>query len=196
MNVENTIHIDADLEVVWAVTEDVDRWSEWTPTMSSVRRLDDRSFGVGSRALVKQPGQAESEWVVTSLTPGERFTWQTHRSGLRMEATHELRVEGNGTSNTLRVVASGVLATLMSPILRPMIRRALDQENSGARNTKPRSTRRRGITRRCRPTGGVRVVGSSEHRRLPSLVHPPCRCPRRLSGPSLYSLPRWKPLGY
>ena len=129
MTVENTLHIDAAPEVVWAVTADVDRWPEWLPTVSSVRRLDTSPFGLGSKALVKQPAQAEAEWVVTDFVAGERFTWQTQRAGLQMVATHELRPEGPGTSNVLRVEASGVLATLFSPVLRPLFRRALAEEN-------------------------------------------------------------------
>ncbi len=133
MIVENTLHIDAPPNVVWVVTEDVDRWPEWTPTISSVRRLDDGPFGVGSKALVKQPGQAESEWTVTDFVLGERFTWETRRAGIVMEATHELEPDRNGTSNTLRVVVSGFLGTLLSPLLRPLIRKALADENVGLR---------------------------------------------------------------
>ena len=36
---------------------------------------------------------------------------------------------------------------------------------------------------------GVSVLGSSDHRRLFSLIHPLCRQPRRLSGPSFCRLP-------
>ncbi|WP_412067195.1 SRPBCC family protein [Rubrivirga sp. IMCC43871] len=133
MTVENTLHIDASPDVVWAVTEDVDRWPEWTPTISSVRRLDDLPLGIGSKALVKQPGQAEAEWTVTDFVAGERFCWQTERTGLVVEATHELRPEGAGTLNVLRVVASGVLAPLLSPVLRPLVLRALVRENLGLR---------------------------------------------------------------
>jgi hypothetical protein len=45
------------------------------------------------------------------------------------------------------------------------------------------SSRRGGRTSRCRPTGGASVRGSSERRRLPSLVHSLRRQPRWLSGP-------------
>ena len=36
MEVENTIHIEAPPAIVWAVTVDVERWPEWTPTVESV----------------------------------------------------------------------------------------------------------------------------------------------------------------
>ena len=49
---ETTRHIDAPTQPVWEVLFDVARWPEWTPTIDSVERLDDGSFGVGSRANV------------------------------------------------------------------------------------------------------------------------------------------------
>ena len=48
-----------------------------------------------------------------------------------MRATHELEKEGAGTRNTLRVEMKGFWAALLSPLLRPMVRKALRQENAG-----------------------------------------------------------------
>lgn len=131
MNVEDVIRISASPEVVWAVTQDVERWPEWTPTITSVKRLDEGAFGLGSRARLKQPGQAEAEWVVTEFDVGRRFAWQTRRPGLRMTATHELSGEGEATTNTLRVRADGIIALLLWPVLSLALRRALVQENRG-----------------------------------------------------------------
>jgi uncharacterized membrane protein len=131
MDVENVIHIDASPERVWGVTQDVERWPEWTPTMTSVKRVDEGPFGLGSRARIKQPGQAEAEWVVTEFDAPRRFAWQTGRAGLRMTAAHEITAEGQGTRNTLRVEVEGILALLLWPLLRPAMRRALAQENRG-----------------------------------------------------------------
>ena len=95
------------------------------------RRRDDGPFGVGSRARLRQPGQPEAVWEVTAFVPGERFTWRTERAGLQMTATHELRPEGEGTTNTLRVAASGWMTVLIGPLLRFLMRRALAAENAG-----------------------------------------------------------------
>jgi len=131
MTIEHTIHIEAPTDVVWAVTEDVERWPEWTPTVTAARRLDEGPFGLGSVARIKQPGQPESDWTVTDYVRGERFTWETRRPGLRMAASHRMRGDGAETSNTLRVEASGVAVVVLWPILRVAIRRALMQENRG-----------------------------------------------------------------
>ena len=131
MTVEDIIHIEADPDVVWAVTTDVARWPAWTPTVTDVRLAEGGPFGLGSVARIKQPRQPEAEWTVTEYVPGERFTWETQRTGLRMEATHEIAVEGTGTSNRLRVEVAGVLAVLLWPALRLAVRRALLEENRG-----------------------------------------------------------------
>lgn len=39
MTVEDTIHIEAPPDVVWRVTEAIERWLEWTPTVTSVVRV-------------------------------------------------------------------------------------------------------------------------------------------------------------
>jgi len=131
MRVDHAIHIEAPPEVVWEVTRDVERWPEWTPTVTSVKRTDRGPFGVGSTARIKQPMQAEAEWVVTEFAPGRRFAWRTRRRGMRMTGIHQLIPEGEGTRNVLSVEAEGAVALLLWPLLRLAMRRALADENRG-----------------------------------------------------------------
>lgn len=44
---------------------EVERWPEWAPTVTSIRRLDDGPLAVGSRVRVAQPRIAPTEYVVT-----------------------------------------------------------------------------------------------------------------------------------
>lgn len=128
MTIEDTIHIEAPSDVVWAMTEDIERWPEWTPTVTAARRLDEDPFGLGSVARIKQPAQPPADWTVTEYAREERFTWETQRRGLRMTASHQVRGDASeGTSNTLRVEASG--AVVLWPVLRMAIRHALRKEN-------------------------------------------------------------------
>ena len=131
MTAENTTLIDAPPPAVWRETVDIARWPEWAPTVTGARRLDGGPFRLGSRAAVRQPAQPEATWTVTELVPGERFSWETARPGLRMRATHALAPDGDGTRNTLRLEATGALATVFGFALRPLIRRALADENRG-----------------------------------------------------------------
>lgn len=131
MTVENTIYIEAPPNIVWSVTKDVEHWPEWTPTVTSVARVDGGPFGLHSTARVKQPGQPESNWTVTQFVPGERFVWETRRPGLRMRGAHEMRAAGAGTLNVLRLEVKGVAALLLWPVLVRAVRRTLSQENRG-----------------------------------------------------------------
>jgi uncharacterized membrane protein len=131
MTVTNTIHISAAPDTVWAVTIDVERWPEWTPTVTSVEILTDKPLRLGSIARIKQPMQPAADWVVTEFVSGRRFAWETRRASLRMKGIHELSAEDAGTANVLRVEAQGILASLLWPMLRLAIGKALADENRG-----------------------------------------------------------------
>lgn len=131
MRVSNEIQIDAPADVVWAVTIDVDRWPEWSPTVTSVKRLDTGRMRVGSVTRIAQPMQPVSDWTVTDFDEGRRFAWETRRPGMRMKGWHEISATAGGTINVLHLDAHGPLAVLLWPLLRPAIARALAQENRG-----------------------------------------------------------------
>jgi hypothetical protein len=131
MMLENQKHIDAPQSIVWSVTENIQRWPQWTPTVENVKRLDDEPFGVGSTALIKQPGLPEAEWRVTELTKGEGFTWEARILGIRTVATHELAPVGTGTRSILRIEMFGIAAALLWPLIRASAQKSLEQENAG-----------------------------------------------------------------
>ena len=131
MRVEHTIHIEASPELVWEVTRDVERWPEWTPTVTAVKRADRGPFGLGSVARIKQPLQPESDWTVTEYVEGRRFAWKSSRRGISMTGRHEISPDGAGTRNILSVEAEGALAALLWPVLRLAVSRALSDENRG-----------------------------------------------------------------
>lgn len=131
MRIENEIRIDAPVDRVWEVTRDVERWPEWTPTVTAVKLLTADPFGLGSVARIRQPLQPEAEWTVTDWQPGRRFAWATSRPGMRMVGIHEMSEAASGTVNRLAVEVEGWLAALVWPLLKPAIRKSLKMENAG-----------------------------------------------------------------
>ncbi|HVU88335.1 MAG TPA: SRPBCC family protein [Pirellulales bacterium] len=134
MHLEHSLAIAAPWEVVWAVTIDVERWPEWTPTMQRVERIDSGPFRVGSQARVKQPQFREAIWTVTALEAGRRFTWQTRISGMDMTATHEVIPATSGCTSLLQLEISGWPALVLGPLVRGGAQKAMATENAGLRD--------------------------------------------------------------
>lgn len=133
MQIDHSVEIKASPDAVWAVITDVERWPEWTPTMESVRRLEDGPLQLGSSARIKQPQMPEAVWRVTAFTPGRQFTWETQFRGMRMIGSHELVESPAGCASRLRLEVSGLLAWLLWPLVRRNASRAMETENSRLR---------------------------------------------------------------
>jgi len=133
MEHEVTVTIDASPEEVWAVLADVERWPEWTASITSVEPLDGGSaFGAGSRAQVKQPGFPAATWTVTDWAPGKDFTWTARAAGVTTVADHELAAQPDGTTTvTLRLRQSGPLAGLVALLFGSRTRRYVGMEAQG-----------------------------------------------------------------
>lgn len=108
------VDIDASPERVWAVMSDVERWPEWTDTVTAVTRLDADSLGLGSRVRVEQPKLPPTEYVVTEFDPGEGFTWVATGPGVRTTARHRIEPLGGSISRVrLSVEQAGPVGRVM-----------------------------------------------------------------------------------
>jgi uncharacterized membrane protein len=133
MRFEDTVVIDAPVDTVWDMTIDVASWPSITPTITRLQRLDDGPMRVGSRARIKQPGQAEAVWTVTRIEDGREFTWQTRRLGLTMTGSHRLEPVGAATRNTLTLDVEGPGAGLFGRLFGRTMRNAIATENASFR---------------------------------------------------------------
>jgi hypothetical protein len=132
MEQSTTIEIAAPPERVWEVMGDVERWSEWTDTVTWVRRLDDGPLRAGSRAKINQPKLRETEYVVTELEPGRGFTWVATGPGLLTTARHSIEpLPGGGSRVRLSVEQSGWLGALVGRFYRGLTDRYLATEAAG-----------------------------------------------------------------
>jgi uncharacterized membrane protein len=126
------VEIKAPPEVVWSVMRDVEKWPEWTPTVSRVRLLDRGPLHLGSRAIIHQPKLLPAKWRVTELHAlGRRFTWISSGPGIRVIAVHGVAASGTASRATLSLRFEGLLAGLFSRLLRDLNNRYLALEAKG-----------------------------------------------------------------
>lgn len=130
MIIENAKVINAVPNRVWQITQDIERWPEWTPTVNQLTRLDEGPLRVGSVARIKQPGLPECEWRVTALTDGTSFTWTSRVYGITMKATHEVLAIESGTKSVLRLQMHGTLVTFLRPLISVAVSKSLERENT------------------------------------------------------------------
>ena len=119
-------------ERVWEVLVDVERWPEWTDSVTSVRPLDAGPLAVGSRVEVSQPRIPTGTYTVTALEPGSAFSWEQRQPGSTVTAHHVCaRLPDGGTRVELRVVMTGVVGRVVGRLYRRLTERYLAMEAAG-----------------------------------------------------------------
>jgi uncharacterized membrane protein len=135
MEFSNTTDVDAPADLVFAVLTDVERWPEWTPTVTRVQRLDGSSLplALNSRIRIVQPKVPPAEWTVTALEPGRGFRMMSRSPGATVVANHWAEPFGDGQRSRviLSVTFSGWLGRMIAWMMRGLNERYLAQEAAG-----------------------------------------------------------------
>jgi uncharacterized membrane protein len=128
MRHEVSTTIDAPADLVWDAVRDVEKWSEWTPTIDEIRVHGGGEIKVGSVATVRQPKQPAREWTVTELADGRSFTWTSLGAGLRFAAAHTVTTVDGKTTVELTFSVAGPLAPVAGLLAGKAIRWAVNTE--------------------------------------------------------------------
>jgi uncharacterized protein YndB with AHSA1/START domain len=131
MKVREMVQIAAEPTAVWAVLMDVERWPEWTDSITRIARESTGPLEMGSRVVIAQPRLPTTPWVVTALEPGRSFTWEATAPGARTVATHVIEPTDAGCTVTLGIDSSGWASVLLRPLLGGITRRYVAMEAAG-----------------------------------------------------------------
>ncbi|OBI75871.1 SRPBCC family protein [Mycobacterium sp. E740] len=132
MLTEARVEIDAPADVVWKVFSDVERWPEWTASVTRLVALDSPELFSGNRFEIKQPRMPKLVWTVTELSPESSWTWVQRSPGGVTTARHDvIAVPGGRTRVRQRLEQGGPLGALVGLAMRSMTRRYLDLEGNG-----------------------------------------------------------------
>jgi hypothetical protein len=116
---------------------DVERWPEWTASVSRIKRLSPGPLQVGSRLRTHQPKLPPALWRVTELHPGAGFTGVSVAPGVRVTARHTVEAIAAGSRVILSIRYDGLLRRLLARWTRNLNERYLALEANGL---KARST--------------------------------------------------------
>ena len=134
-NFDTSLEIQAPADQVWRVLLDVERWPEWTSTMTSVEKADPGPLAVGSRAYVRQPKLRPGWWQVTDLDEQQHiFTWVTRSPGLQIAGRHEVARSSNGSRLMLAIQFSGLLGPLLARLYGGLTQQYLATEANGLKH--------------------------------------------------------------
>lgn len=126
-----SIDINATAERVYDVMTDIDRWHEWTPSITSIRRLDGGGFEIGKRAMIRQPKFPPATWTISRIEPGRRFEWINKGPGLKVTGHHSVEPAANGSRATLALSYEGIFGGLLARMTESITKRYIAMEAAG-----------------------------------------------------------------
>jgi uncharacterized membrane protein len=128
----DSIVIAAPPALVWDVFSDVERWPDWTDSVTSLAGLDGPALAVGKRFAIKQPGMQKLVWRVTEIEPGASWTWAQRSPGVRVTARHWVIAQPGGrTLVRQQLDQRGVLGAFVGRLTVKKTKRFLELEAQG-----------------------------------------------------------------
>jgi hypothetical protein len=135
--ISGDIEITAPPQLVWDVFSEVERWPDWTASVTSLVGLDGPALAVGKRFAIKQPGMQKLVWEVTEIDPGLSWTWVQRSPGVLVTARHWVIAQPGGRTLVRQELDQrGVLGSLVGRLMVKKTKRFLELE---ARGLKARS---------------------------------------------------------
>jgi len=114
-----SIRVEATPPDVWKALVDVEAWPAWASQFERIELLDSARLAQGSRVRIRPKAMLPATWRVTEFEEGRAFTWESSLApGLRVQGGHVLTPDAAATAAEFWLEASGVLGSLLAPLLR------------------------------------------------------------------------------
>jgi uncharacterized membrane protein len=132
MITSSSVEIDAPASLVWEVFTDVERWPEWTESVTQLVGLDGRDIAIGKRFQITQPRLPRLVWEVTEVTPGASWTWVQHSPGGTTLARHHVSPAADGRTQVWQEIDQrGIVGAVVGRLMRRTTKRYLELEGRG-----------------------------------------------------------------
>jgi len=131
MTFTHSIDIHAPPETVWAIWSDIERWSEWTASITKIEKLAPGPLVIGLRACVRQAKLPTATWCVTELEENRGFTWVSRSPGARVTGIHSIEPLANGSRATMTLIFTSPIALLFGWLKRSLTQQYLQLEANG-----------------------------------------------------------------
>ncbi len=132
MAITRSVEIEAPPSRVWDVLLEVERWPDWTASLTQIDLLDRPELTIGARARIRQPRLPAAVWTVTEFAANQRFTWEAASFGGTMIASHALEPQPNGRTRVVLTAHSrGLHLRLLSFPFARITRRYVEMEAQG-----------------------------------------------------------------
>ena len=129
-----SVDIQATPERVWSVMSDIERWHEWTASITNVEKLTAGPLAAGSKARVRQPKLLPAVFVIVAWDPPRGFEGVTRSAGITAVARHGVEPIAAGARAHLSVEFSGILSPAVAWIAGALTERYLAMEAAGLKH--------------------------------------------------------------
>jgi hypothetical protein len=120
---------------VWSVLLDVERWPEWTTSVTRVQRMEVGPLTLGSRTRVWQPRLMPAVWRVNSLDEGRRiFAWTTRTFGATIIGRHQVDALKSHSRVSISLDYTGPLSAVIARVYRELLWDYLTREGNGLKH--------------------------------------------------------------
>lgn len=118
---------------------DVERWHEWTPSITRITRTQSGPLAIGETATVRQPKLPPAMWTVNEITPGRSFSWFNRAPGLKVTGFHGAEPTASGSRVTLALTYEGIFGGVLAKMTEGITKKYLQMEANGlkARSENP-----------------------------------------------------------